>query len=121
MKKIFIMLLSFMAISALFTSCSTDDPFSTATPDDNPRILDPIFPDRQNGQLATFATISRTDTLSMNLTVTPADYTTVTYSIDNQEVAEGKSLKLPLLAGTYTIKIVAATQAGKSTSREDSL
>lgn len=112
------MLLAFMTMNAVFTSCSTDDPFSTATPDDNPRILDPIFPDRQNGQLAIFATISRTDTLKMKLTVTPADYTTVTYSVDDQEVAEGKTLNLPLLAGTYAIKIVASTQAGKSTSRE---
>lgn len=118
MKKIYLMLLVCMTMSVVFTSCSTDDPFSTATPDDNPRILDPIFPDRQNGQLATFATISRTDTLNMKLTVTPADYTTVTYSIDDQEVAEGKELKLPLLAGTYTLKIVASTEAGKSTSRE---
>jgi hypothetical protein len=118
MKKIYLMLLVFMTMSVVFTSCTTDDPFSTATSDDNPRILDPIFPDRQNGQLATFVTISRTDTLNMKLTVTPADYTTVTYSIDDQEVAEGKELKLPLLAGTYTIKIVASTQAGKSTSRE---
>ncbi len=118
MKKIYLILLSFMTLCVIFTSCSAEDPFSTATSDDNPRILDPIFPDRSNGQLATFATISRTDTLNMKLTVTPADYTTVTYSIDDQEVAEGKELKLPLLAGTYTIKIVAATQAGKSTSRE---
>jgi hypothetical protein len=118
MKKIYLMLLVFMTMSVVFTSCTTDDPFSTATSDDNPRILDPIFPDRQNGQLATFVTISRTDTLNMKLTVTPADYTTVTYSIDDLEVAEGKELKLPLLAGTYTIKIVASTQAGKSTSRE---
>lgn len=118
MKKIYFMLLAFMTMNVVFSSCSTDDPFSTATPDDNPRILDPIFPDRQNGQLATFATISRTDTLNMKLTVTPADYTTVTYSIDDQEVAEGKELKLPLLAGTYTMKIVASTQSGKSTSRE---
>lgn len=118
MKRIYLILLSFMVMSVVFTSCSTDDAFSTATPDDNPRILNPIFPDRQNGQLATFATIFRTDTLNMNLTVTPADYTTVTYSIDEKEVAQGKELKLPLLAGTYTMKIVASTQAGKSTSRE---
>jgi hypothetical protein len=94
MKKIYLMLLVFMTMSVVFTSCTTDDPFSTATSDDNPRILDPIFPDRQNGQLATFVTISRTDTLNMKLTVTPADYTTVTYSIDDQEVAEGKELKV---------------------------
>src|SRR5574344_542273 len=71
MKKIYLILLSFMTLCVIFTSCSAEDPFSTATSDDNPRILDPIFPDRSNGQLATFATISRTDTLNMKLTVTP--------------------------------------------------
>ena len=86
MKKIYLILLSFMTLCVIFTSCSAEDPFSTATSDDNPRILDPIFPDRSNGQLATFATISRTDTLNMKLTVTPADYTTVTYSIDRSNV-----------------------------------
>lgn len=118
MKKIFLMLLTFAMINVVLTSCSTDDPFSTATSDDNPRILDPTFPDRQNGQLATFATITSADSLSMNLTVTPADYSTITYYIDNQEVAQGKKLSLPLLAGTYTLKIVVKTTADKYTSRE---
>ncbi len=106
------------ALSMMFSSCSDDDLISTATANDDPRIIDPVFPDRANGQLATFAELNRDSKLSMTLTVTPADYTTCEWYLDGEKVAEGKTIEKELEAGTYDLKIVATTTAGKSTSRE---
>lgn len=78
------------ALSMTFSSCSDDDLISTATANDDPRIIDPVFPDRTNGQLATFAELNRDSKLSMTLTVTPADYTTCEWYLDGEKVAEGK-------------------------------
>lgn len=55
MKKIYFMLLAMLAMNFVFTACSDEAPFSTATPNDEPRILDPVFPDRVNGNLPTVA------------------------------------------------------------------
>lgn len=121
MKKIYLALhtlLALLALNVTFTACSEDEPFSTATADDEPRILDPIFPDRVGGELPVVATLDRTGNLTMTLTVTPADYTDVSWLIDGEEVQTGKSLDIALKAGTYHFKVVASTQAGKSTSRE---
>ena len=121
MKKIYfvILLLAGLATTAAMTSCSSDDdPISTAQATDDPRILDPLFPDRVNGSLPVVATVNRDQNFSMKLTVTPADYTTCTWYIDGAEVFTGNEIDMPLEAGTYTMKVVAATQAGKSTYRE---
>lgn len=118
MKKIYFMLLALFVVSTTFTACSDEDPFSTAGADDEPRILDPIFPDRVNGELPIIANISRDANLSMKLTVTPADYTTISWLIDGQEVQTGKALDINLKAGTYPFKVVASTAAGKSSYRE---
>ena len=123
MKNIYIILSAMLALSSIFTACTSDeDPFATITADDDPRILDPIFPDRTNGSLATFANISRDADLSIKLTVTPADYTTVTWFIDGKEVESGtesdKELNISLKAGTYNLKMAVATVNGKSTYRE---
>lgn len=121
MKKIYfvILLLVGMATATTVTSCSSDDdPISTAQASDDPRILDPIFPDRVNGELPVVATVNRDQNFSMKLTVTPADYTTCTWYIDGTEVFTGNEIDQPLEAGTYTVKVVAATEAGKSTYRE---
>ena len=92
------------------------------TENDDPHILAPVFPDRTNGQLATFANISRDANLSIALTVTPKDYTTVTWFIDGQEVESGtdsdKEINRSLKAGTYNLKIEVETVKGKKTSRE---
>lgn len=94
MKKIYsYMLLAMGLLSMTLTSCSDDDPISTATANDDPRIIDPVFPDRENGQLATFAEFSRDAKLSMTLTVTPADYTTCEWFLDGKKVNEGKSIE----------------------------
>lgn len=102
----------------LLTACSNDDPFATAAPDDYPHILSPVFPDRVNGALPTIATLNRDANYKTTVTVTPHDYTTVTWLIDGEQVAEGDSIDISLPAGTYDLKIVATTTEGKSTSRE---
>lgn len=122
MKKIYLIIFAMLALCPVFTACSDEEPFSTATADDEPRILDPIFPDRVNGNLATFANINRDVNLSMKITVTPADHTTAVWTIDGKEVPTGtesdKELDINLKAGTYNLKITVTTVAGKTTSRE---
>lgn len=123
MKKIYITLFALLAFGAAFTACTgEDEPFATVTANDEPHILDPIFPDRTNGNLATFANISRDVNLSMKLTVTPAEYTMVTWLIDGKKVESGtesdKELNIALKAGTYNLKIWAETVNGKSATRE---
>lgn len=118
MKKIYFMLLAMLAMSITFTACNDEAPFSTAGADDEPRILDPIFPDRVNGELPIIANISRDANLSIKLVVTPADYTTVSWLIDGQEVQTGKTLDVSLKAGTYPFKVIVSTEAGKSSYRE---
>ena len=98
------MLFAILAFNAFLTSCSDEEPFSTATPNDEPRILDPTFPDRDGK-------------FSMKLTVTPADYTTVTWFVDGEEVATGTEIEKEFMAGTYHLKITATTTVGKSTYR----
>lgn len=118
MKKIYFILLAMLVMSFTFTACNDEAPFSTATADDEPRILDPIFPDRVNGELPVVANISRDGNLTMKLTVTPADYTTVSWLIDGQEVQTGKTIDISLKAGTYGLKVIVSTEVGKSSYRE---
>ena len=118
MKKIYHILLIMLAISFGLIACTEETPFSTATENDDPRILDPLFPDRVNGELPVVSNISRDANFSMTLTVTPADYTTVTWFIDGEEIQTGKEIDLALKAGTYHLKVTATTSIGKSTYRE---
>jgi hypothetical protein len=107
-----------LAMSFGLIACTEETPFSTATENDDPRILDPLFPDRVNGELPVVSNISRDANFSMTLTVTPADYTTVTWFIDGEEIQTGKEIDLALKAGTYHLKVTATTSIGKSTYRE---
>lgn len=118
MKKIYHILLIMLAMSFGLIACTEETPFSTATENDDPRILDPLFPDRVNGELPVVSNISRDANFSMTLTVTPADYTTVTWFIDGEEIQTGKEIDLALKAGTYHLKVTATTSIGKSTYRE---
>lgn len=118
MKKIYHILLIMLAMSFGLIACTEETPFSTATENDDPRILDPLFPDRVNGELPVVSNISRNANFSMTLTVTPADYTTVTWFIDGEEIQTGKEIDLALKAGTYHLKVTATTSIGKSTYRE---
>lgn len=118
MKKIYHILLIMLAMSFGLIACTEETPFSTATENDDPRILDPLFPDRVNGELPVVSNISRDANFSMTLTVTPADYTTVTWFIDEEEIQTGKEIDLALKAGTYHLKVTATTSIGKSTYRK---
>lgn len=118
MKKIYHILLIMLAMSFGLIACTEETPFSTATENDDLRILDPLFPDRVNGELPVVSNISRDANFSMTLTVTPADYTTVTWFIDGEEIQTGKEIDLALKAGTYHLKVTATTSIGKSTYRE---
>lgn len=118
MKKIYHILLIMLAMSFGLIACTEETPFSTATENDDPRILDPLFPDRVNGELPVVSNISRDANFSMTLTVTPADYTTVTWFIDGEEIQTGKEIDLALKAGIYHLKVTATTSIGKSTYRE---
>ena len=118
MKKIYHILLIMLAMSFGLIACTEETPFSTATENDDPRILDPLFPDRVNGELPVVSNISRDANFSMTLTVTPADYTTVTWFIDGEEIQTGKEIDLALKAGTNHMKLTATTSIGKSTYRE---
>ena len=107
-----------MTSNFALTSCSSDDtPFTTASENDEPRILDPYFPDWANGQPGVFKNFSRDLSLEATVVVTPANFTTVTWLIDDEQVAEGLTINHSLLAGEYTLKVVATTTKGKETSR----
>ena len=118
MKNIYIILIVLLTMNCALVSCSDVEPYSTADINDNPRILDPTFIDRVNGELPVIASINRDANFSMNLVVTPADYCTVSWLIDNDEVHIGKSIDKNFKAGNYHLKVIVTTQTGKSTSRE---
>ena len=103
--------------TALMGCSSEEDPFFTASEDDMPRILNTDIPEGTNGQPASLPSIERTANFALEVIVTPVHYTTVTWFIDNVQVAEGTSVNVPVLAGDHTVKIVATTTKGLSTSR----
>ena len=103
---------------AATTACSSDeDPFFTASKNDAPRILNTDIPEGKNGEPAVLTTIDRTQNFTFEAIVTPVDYTTVTWLIDDEKVAEGLTIDVPVLAGDHILKIVATTTKGLSTSR----
>jgi hypothetical protein len=116
-KYIYLMLLAAVMTGGL-ASCSDDEPFSTVAPSDQPHILSPVFPDRINGQLPTISSINRSGSFALDVIVTPADYTTITWMFDGVASHVGTSIDTTLVAGTYDVKIVAETTEGKTTSRE---
>lgn len=105
-------------IAAAFTSCSSDeDPFFSASEDDMPRIINTDLPEGKGGQPASLPGIERTSNFTCEVIVTPAHYTTVTWFIDDVQVAEGLKVDVPVLAGDHQVKIVATTTKGLSTYR----
>ena len=104
--------------SAAVVSCTQkEEPFFTASADDSPRILNTDIPEWKDGQPQTLLTISKDQNFEFEIVVTPADYTTVEWFLDDVKIAEGKTINQPVLAGTWTVKIVATTTKGLSTSR----
>ena len=118
MKKIYFTWLLLLAVQMCFTACQDEEPFSTATAYDDPRILDPTFPDRTDGQLPVVANLNRDANFTMTLTVTPADYCRVSWLLDGIEVAQGTTIDMSLKAGTYHLRVNVSTEQGKSTYRE---
>lgn len=104
-------------LSLISTSCKVDEPFETVSAYDAPQILDPLFPDKVKGELPVVANISRDQNFKMNLVVTPSATTTVTWYIDGVEFAQGCKMDTTMLAGKYTMKVV-ASNAGQETYRE---
>lgn len=118
MKNLYKILMTIVISSVAFASCTQkEEPFFTATEDDAPRILNTDIPDWIDGQPQTLLTISRDANFEFEVVVTPADYTTVEWFLDDVKIAEGKTINTPVLAGTWTVKIVATTTKGLSTSR----
>ena len=98
-----------LASTATLASCSSDDdPFFTVSEDDAPRILNTDLADQK---------FDRKTKLNMEIKVTPVHYTTVTWLLDDTQIAEGTTIDQALPVGNHTLKIVATTTKGKSTSR----
>ena len=105
-------------ISATLTGCSSEeDPYFTANENDSPRILNTDIPEGEGGVPGTIATIDRTQNFKFEVFVTPVHFTTVTWFIDDEQVAEGLTIDVPVLAGDHNLKIVATTTKGLTTSR----
>ena len=104
--------------SAALLSCTQkEEPFFTASEDDSPRILNTDIPEWKNGQPETLLTISRDQNFTFEIFVTPSEYTKVEWFLDDVKIHEGKTIDMPVLAGIWTVKIVATTTKGLSTSR----
>ena len=98
-----------LAGTSTLSSCSSDDePYFTASEDDNPRILNTDLADSK---------INRKTNYKLEIKVTPVHYTTVTWLLDGNQIAEGTTIDQPLPLGEHELKIVATTTKGKSTSR----
>uniref|UniRef100_UPI003FEE9D91 hypothetical protein n=1 Tax=Prevotella sp. TaxID=59823 RepID=UPI003FEE9D91 len=99
-----------LAGTATLSSCSSDDePYFTVSEDDDPRIL--------NTDLVDDSKIDRKTNYKLEIKVTPVHYTTVTWLLDGNQIAEGNTIDQPLPLGTHELKIVATTTKNKSTSR----
>ena len=118
MKKLFMILMTAVITSVGVISCTQkEEPFFTATEDDAPRILNTDIPDWDKGSPSVLMTISRDQNFEFEIVVTPADYTTVEWFLDDVKIAEGKTINQPVLAGNWTLKILATTTKGLSTYR----
>lgn len=98
-----------LAGTSTLSSCSSDDePYFTASEDDNPRILNTDLADSK---------IDRKTNYKLEIKVTPVHYTTVTWLLDGKQIAEGNTIDQTLPLGDHELQIVATTTKGKSTSR----
>lgn len=124
MKKILYSIAAALALisTMMLTSCKEDsEGFVTATEDDFPQILQPWFGEWSNGEPGVYKTMPRDLEFTDSVTVTPARYTNVEWFIDDEKVGEGRKFSKSFLAGEYTLKIVATTTKGKTTSRTGKL
>ena len=115
-------MLTALLVAVSFTGCSVDnDPFITASEDDFPRILNTDIEETEGGAPSKLPNIYRNENFVFEVIVTPAEYTTVTWFIDGEEVFQGKKIDMPVLAGDHDVKIVATTTRGLSTYRNCTL
>ena len=114
MKKIYFALLSLVAAMMTLSACSSEDPFTSATENDDPRFLRPSS--IESGQ-STDETIFRNEPFNMEVLVIPVDYTKVEWIIDDEVIAEGTSISREFKTGSYKIKVLATTTMGKTTHR----
>ena len=108
MMMLFAMSFAFAGTATLSSCSSDDDPFFTVSEDDNPRILNTDLADQK---------LDRKTKLNLEIKVTPVHYTTVTWLLDGNQIAEGTTIDQTLPVGTHELKIVATTTKGKTTSR----
>ena len=98
-----------LAGTSTLSSCSSDDdPYFTVSENDDPRILNTDLADSK---------IDRKTNYKLEIKVTPVHYTTVTWLLDGKQIYEGTTIDQTLPVGNHTLKIVATTTKGKSTSR----
>ena len=98
-----------LAGTSTLSSCSSDDePYFTVSEDDAPRILNTDLADSK---------IDRKTNYKLEIRVTPVHYTTVTWLLDGNQIAEGNTIDQTFPLGDHELKIVATTTKGKTTSR----
>ena len=90
------------------SSCASEEPYFTVSEDDDPRILNTDLSDK---------ILDRKTNLKIEIKVTPLEYTTVTWLLNNVKIAEGHTLDQTVPVGNHVLKIVATTTKGKSTYR----
>lgn len=108
MMMLFAMSFAFAGTATLSSCSSDDDPFFTVSEDDNPRILNTDLADKK---------LDRKTKLNLEIKVTPVHYTTVTWLLDGNQIAEGNTIDQTLPLGDHELKIVATTTKNKTTSR----
>lgn len=121
MKNLKYILATLITSILIFVACTKDEPFETIAKDDEPKILNPIFTTRQNGELPIIAEFNRDANLVIELVVTPSAFSTTSWLIDGKEVHQGTEIDMNLKAGIYHLKMLVTTQAGKTTYREGTI
>ena len=108
-----------LAVMVAMTACKKDEPFDTQSKDDAPLILKPY---NESGTGSFTYNLANPDVpLLDSVTVTPSDYTTVNWYIDEVLVHTGTKIQMNFMTGTYALLIEAVTDAGKRTTRSGSV
>lgn len=116
MKKIYNLFLTAAVLMLSLTGCSDQEPFITAGPDDTPRFL---APSEIEESVQVSKSIRRNEAFSLTdeIVVTPANYTTVQWIADGRVIYTGTSFHETFEAGDYELLIKATTTSGKMAYR----
>ena len=114
------------AVMAFMACTKQQDPYITAGEDDYPRILNTDIPEMDGGKPSNLPTISRDAAFTFDVIVTPREYTTVSWFLNGEAYTDGvtengRHIETYLLAGDYSVKILATTVKGKETFRNCTL